>query len=1686
MASVQTSKRKSEEMNNEKNKRMKSMEKNFDLELTVTRNYMVPLILKSLNEKAHKVLVDRYEEYSKEIEKAWQTYQTTIRNYVVDVVWGKDLMVMYMGDLEKSLRRCFAKKTRHHSRVVVEVECYDEFDEKLGFKAHHFSYIADKFDELLRALYLDEEELCCQLPLKDVKGGKAENHHFPFGGKHQFKVTYNLALLDFLSCEDITVVNVFDKAKPCRFVDEDLFFQFRHKRMLQDGEGMDILNRQKFNFQYGYINSDSDEIRWPFKFSIAMEKRLDYFFQSFYRKRSDQGGALQYYLSQKIKNQWQKGTELDFSFDITTDIGEEGSFRYSKKVVEAVDRLHYLFDPYISMYHITIQKPTKQWELIQLKLEEMRALCIMCTKYLQKPFRSFMRIHGRVDDLSMHEKVSIIPFLYKELKHVVEYEVKPVQQILASYVDELKKLERENPSVYSALCNQTYFNTQPQFRSKLDVTPHKFTSKNYFVPMIMVYDSLFSIYYNEGNLDRLLEKVESFNKYFPLIDYPMEFEYDTGVPAFQTFRTVKMVFGMANSLEDMFFLAQTSCDVNGNPWSMINSMLNVKSLCFNFEAQTCWSSTMLCWLYSMQFGRVSFTGSIDPDTSTVDHLQMDNYEKENTALGNTKPVRMLYYDSVSKCYVNILRKVAKGPRYGECIRYQFNRLMTLMDIHHGMHARKIMFLENKKKIGISECDGISYSDADKFLNNAGHRAKVMMSFVKCFIISLDALVRRIIEIYYVKDGGTVGLDFSMGIGPRAAGDDKCKPPVEKVLELSGLDFAIGKVIDFFDELDFTFMKQNKTIKQSFYQYPLLTLFGNTMYYGDELKNFMCTMAKKWTTYEEFENLSNYPDHITSHLTASLDMKQIMELVEKGRVQMSLIQKIPAIKNVIASRFAFLDVVSKSISEETENDTLNNTEISQATLFQNSRYEMEEKFVNFMTAKLISLAEGNDKVESTLNGGHCNICAKQKLRFYICEKCNEGIMCDDCAFEIRKNHEIVCPYCRQSESYPVRTLLKRELRHLYRDGGLKVDVAKKGIRPRELCLPCSRKNISKYLPQRLLTLYSLFVNKNDVGFVRNLYRFTDADFPIFLQELEKKYSHFLGILHNDDNYTIDDIKNVIFSTTLHINNRTREGRYKLRDNLKESLNIKLIPSNEKKMEFKAKVSEGDTWARKDDPQKQVFLKYDHDNAKIVYDELFFPYRQNIDCPHGIMDDHELVSRIDGVHAREKQKKIVNPILTRDESILCDLLFRGCILNWGEVLTMCKVQRAEGNVRGKSLPSYPEGNGDIVGGFRSGENELALDKMPLYNILRQNMAYLRHVGDNEHMSISPIFLHNLNCQQKEHSNFKSFMDDHYFIASDKMTVKSLKAFICKSNNLPLDSEIELYWIRGRAVFDGTLRDIHNNINFSKEYRTVMKDGDEIGKFTHHFHRELTMQGIREHLPKKFEHKLFDDDIFHSVTYQFMPVAFKVIKAKGVSLSDEVLDAFPDTLKEQKQQLFHMLSKNLILKNSINTKIFEAYLLQNFVVNSNADIDLNEWVLCNNLLDEAMTRARVGFREFNWSNFTFHSIDLENSFHRVLADNQHEEYDEEVRDFEGEINWHHTSDAKSGAVLDNFIDDIRKEGCCTNREWHRLCVPPPCYSDKMYMNDLLVKLHCKEGKHNDSISLLLHISLENFLLFFEVKKT
>ena len=39
-----------------------------------------------------------------------------------------------MGDLEKSLRRCFAKKTRHHSRVVVEVECYDEFDEKLGFK----------------------------------------------------------------------------------------------------------------------------------------------------------------------------------------------------------------------------------------------------------------------------------------------------------------------------------------------------------------------------------------------------------------------------------------------------------------------------------------------------------------------------------------------------------------------------------------------------------------------------------------------------------------------------------------------------------------------------------------------------------------------------------------------------------------------------------------------------------------------------------------------------------------------------------------------------------------------------------------------------------------------------------------------------------------------------------------------------------------------------------------------------------------------------------------------------------------------------------------------------------------------------------------------------------------------------------------------------------------------------------------------------------------------------------------------------------------------------------------------------------------------------------------------------------------------------------------------------------------
>ena len=111
MASVQTSKRKSsEEIKNEKNKRMKATEKNFDLELTVTRNYMVPLILKSLNEKAHKVLVDRYNEYAKEIENAWQTYQTTIRNYVVDVVWGEDLMVMYMGDVEKSLRRCFAKK----------------------------------------------------------------------------------------------------------------------------------------------------------------------------------------------------------------------------------------------------------------------------------------------------------------------------------------------------------------------------------------------------------------------------------------------------------------------------------------------------------------------------------------------------------------------------------------------------------------------------------------------------------------------------------------------------------------------------------------------------------------------------------------------------------------------------------------------------------------------------------------------------------------------------------------------------------------------------------------------------------------------------------------------------------------------------------------------------------------------------------------------------------------------------------------------------------------------------------------------------------------------------------------------------------------------------------------------------------------------------------------------------------------------------------------------------------------------------------------------------------------------------------------------------------------------------------------------------------------------------------------
>ena len=1494
------------------------------------------------------VLYDLYNEHLQKCSKSWDIYSTKIRDLMLKEVWSD---TPHDNAIKKTVRPSLKKclfttggniKKWEDNEILIRTIPYDTttllgeesewhadlgvcktstkdgditFDQYMGsgyeVKDGNWDRITSLFNTLLSQLWLDEE-----------KKTTPPRHGARLLGRLQFKFPHKdcaywkkllvdgevdvpkvamsfvktMAILDFLSRRDITLVNLYDSKFKHSIVKGDLHVQFRHPAMLMAYEKVTGVGRTHVS-AYGYIDKWHGNKRWPFKFSVAIEKHLEHLFQmcfllNVWRKRD-----FREIFQRKVDDQWRKKCTLSYTFynnyrfkdrvgdfelsgchedgkgvnrlKLKSEVEQQTTFRYSKQIVECLDRLS-LLSHWLDW---TSTDPVKQFEMTNLTLEQLRAVCIMSPKVLQAPFITFNRLRYSQQDLSKTDKLDYIEHLEHELKNDLK-ELYCFQKVLHYYIEHLDSLKAQHPSSYDILCNTKYFDTRlDSDRTILDVNPNKFPCENWFVPMLRVYNALCSIFVHEMALSCIEEQVGIFNRYFPQIDYPMELEYQTGIPAFQMYKTVYFVFGMLRELTTYYQeMVKHLSSVNTLSSSVkdrkFQSLQTIWYSCCDIDVGLMWCPSILMWYNMLRFSRVSFTGLIDPHTSRYDHGHSENCSGENKQLDFSKPMKMSFTDPIS------YRGFSYIPA-NQTTNFPLSLYLTsLIDIIHmsqGKEGTKKIYLDNRKqKKDRDLIIAISYEKACFFLGDANYSIEILFGFIKSLVHCMDATVRYTLDKYHVEGGGSVGIEGSLGIGPRASNDDNWKPPLQKVLELIKVDNMV--------RLGEWILKTTKETLFKMSSYAITVLFEE-MWSSEKHRNkfigFMEVMADRWKDYTKFENLSKYPERF------STTINELMKRIKLSNIKRSLFQKIPHLQTI--NEFKFLEsrrIVVKHHALHRQKGIISNQICSQGPygILVGKLNEMNTRH-RFLCGKLLNVINPaySEKVDS-LKGGFCNICMQgvDHIHWWMCDNCGEGITCKKCAAKMASKAE--CPYCKKHNDFfsdRPETTAKSENIDRYNPTTSLVRYCKEGIRPYHKKETTDTYGL--YFSQLLLTFYAMFIPcKNADLFVRNLYRFTDGCYGKTLDGLQLGYGHIIKkICETTKGCTIPDVKRIIRNTTMHL----REDEADRIIDVKGICNskISLIPYS---LEDKRKAEEypniwpraGHVWALKKDTERQILIRDMEDFEEIIdadkglskgyrlyhHDELFFPYRKMISIRYdytvtseygdtigdqkfiNFHRDWKIISRIEGDNTLESH--VWNPLLTRDEKICLKQFFRRTVLNWGEVIKMCEVNRSEGDVLAKSMLEYgPKAPKDypmykdVVGVYCPKPDEQyntfkpveqTCWELPLYNILRQKEAFSVHAWGSLSSNLCPMFLRNLTRVYNDYTDFKQFQDDHYFIFSDSPLVV-LEEFVRKKDGLKTNDKIRFYimgsyrdinYKEKTVLLDGTLRDMEAEFCVSDRNKVI----------------------------------------------------------------------------------------------------------------------------------------------------------------------------------------------------------------------------------------------------------------------------
>lgn len=1534
-------------------------------------------------------LHDHYTEHLLKFEKAWKDYSDKVRSFMLTEVWAdgtaksntikknvrpliKNWLFLSGGNIKKwgndeILIRTLSHISCSHNRTFYKdlgtctmgqsISARD-FTSYMGstddISDANWKRITDLFDELLANLWLDEEKKMVppstgsrmfkgphgryqfKFPQEDCdywnkcKTNTSKGVH-PSESKNEkldeaFCFMKTMALMDFLSRRDITMVNLYDESVKHTIVKGDLHLQFRHPKMLMHYNLRGTVMSATHISQYGYIDKWSGSKRWPFKFSVAIEKHLEHLFQLCFMMNVWDKKDFRNILEKKFDAQWRKKCTLTYTFyndyrfakdksdlvlsgldddgkgdnrlKLKSEEEQQTSFRYSKKIVECLSRLS-LLSRWLDDYWEK-DDPVHQFESVHLHVEQLRAMCVMSAKLLQSPFITTNRLLHSSGGLGIDDKLDYIDHVEYELGN--DYtELYYFDKALSYYVGQLDEVKKNSPDTYDILCDTKYFDTElDSGRTILDYHPRKFSCENWFVPMIRVYGALISIFVRiprdpdnlSKDINRLEKNVGIFNEYFPSVNYPMELEYEMGVPAFQAYKTLFMVFGhvrkMAIYYRDISKYLHKNVILSKKHINEKYEKLNRIFIVTNcMHVGLLWSPSIYVWYNSLRYSRVSYTGTLDSYTERYNSHHVENSTESSKKLDYSKPMSMAFIDPCTRTGYSLIPMTEKqSARPFE--RY-LKSLADMLTMKQSSEAVRNAYLNNtRKKFG----NDMSFEEAELVLFDSGVLKDLLLGFIKSLIHCMDATTRYVIDKYHVKGGGSVGFRGSLNIGPRAADDDDWKPPMEKVLELIKVDRMIQLSVNVFST--------SKSYLMTHSPYPITVFFEeiwSSEKHRDDLVSFMRAMAEKWKDWRDFENLDRYPERF------STTINELMKMIKKCEIKKSLFQKKPFLQQI--REFHFMQSMSTKVEHHAlvwctgHKATISQQMCSQSDipwaasvgLFKKQSLDDISKCHRLLCGKLLNVIDPSyeGKVDS-LNGGFCNICMQGvKIRhFWMCDNCGDGIVCLKCAKTMENKGS--CPYCKSSNTFfadiPQQKTVPREehLEVTTRYDNIIERVKNVGIRPypksnynTDLSSTVELDTMVCLFPQRLLTIYAMFISGNKPEFVRNLYRFTDASYGNMLDDWEEDYGYIIkNICLKTNGCNISDIKEMIRETTMHLRSDEEDHINDLQL-IKESINIKTqsytLDDQREARTTVAMPSKGSVWAMKQNPEQQILIRDIEDFEKIVdadkglsegykiyyYDQLFFPYRkmQTVRYNYTVSANGTTIEaqKFAPFHSEwmvvsklgsDKKNHVWHPVLTNDENQCLNQLFRRTVLNWGEVIKMCEVNRSEGGTLAKSLleygPNAPPNcsiSKDVVGVYcRKPDDKENTFKtidpkkynkfdMPLYNILRQEAAFNLHAWSADN-TICPMFLHNLTRVHNDYTDFKKFQDDHYFIFSDS-PLKILEEFVRKKDGLPLTCEIRFYimgtyrennYKEAPVLLDGTLRDMEAQFSVAGNMRVTAK--------------------------------------------------------------------------------------------------------------------------------------------------------------------------------------------------------------------------------------------------------------------------